>query len=123
MVTKEDIDNRIRYNLTRLRMEAGLSQDDLARWSGVKHVSRVEAGTVSVSKNTVARLANALDVDISEFYQPEESFLNKLDALSTLSKLFRECTPKGQRLVLRFVSSFQEYEKGINFLSKKSIQT
>jgi transcriptional regulator with XRE-family HTH domain len=121
MVTKEDIDDRFRYNLTRLRMEAGLSQDDLARWAGVKHVSRIEAGTISVAKGTVARLANALDVDISEFYQPEESFLNKLDALSTLSKLFRECTPKGQRLVLYMVRSFQEYEKGIKILPKRSI--
>lgn len=121
MVTKEDIDSRCRYNLVRLRQEAGLSQGDLAKWSGVSHISQLENGTISIGKNVIVRLANALDVDILEFFQPEDGPLEKLDMLTRISKLFRDCSPRGQRLVLRMVKSFLEYERGIKFLSDKSI--
>lgn len=121
VVTKQDIDYRVRYNLIRLRQEAGLSQGDLSKWSGVSHISQIENGTITVGKNIVAKLANALDVDVSEFFQPEDGFIEKMDMLSALSRLFREFSPRGQRLILRMVKSFYEYEKGIKFLSSKSI--
>lgn len=123
MITKEDIDKRFRYNLIRLRQEAGLTQGDLAKWSGVSHISQIESGTLSIGKHVIVRLANALDVDILEFFQPEEGFLEKMDMLSVLSRIFRECSPKGQRLVLKLVRTFWEYERGINFLSGQSTKT
>lgn len=121
MVTKKDIDGRVRYNLIRLRLEAGLSQNDLAKWSGVTHIPQIESGAITAGKSSVARLASALDVDVSEFFQPEGNLMEKIDLLSTMSRLFRECSPKAQRLLLRLAMSFYEYEKGQKFLSNKSI--
>ncbi|MEA5113060.1 MAG: helix-turn-helix transcriptional regulator [Geobacteraceae bacterium] len=118
MVTKEDIDNRVRYNLIRLRQEVGLSQTELVKWSGIAHIPQIESGASAIGKNVIARLANVLDVDVLEFFQPEEGIIERVDLLSRLSKMFQECTPRGQKVVLRIVKSFREYETGLKFLSK-----
>ena len=52
-----------------LRLAAGLTQLDLAARSGITHeaISRLELGTRSPRAETVRRLANALDIEPSEF--------------------------------------------------------
>jgi len=108
MVTKEDIDSRFRYNLIRLRLAAGLSQTDLARWSGVPHVAQLENGTVMAGKSVMIKLAGALDVDFSEFYRPTGAENRGEEALL---KKFRRCTPQGQQAILKLINVLVEYEK------------
>lgn len=108
MVTKEDIDNRFRYNLIRLRQEAGWSQADLARWSGVPHVAQLENGTVTAGKSVVIKLAGTLNVDFSEFYRPAGA---ENQTEETLLRRFRRCTTQGQKAVLKMINVLVEYEK------------
>lgn len=57
--------------LRRLRTEAGLTQEQLAGTTGIdyKRIQRIEAGSVNLTVHTLVRLAAALDVSVSEFFQ------------------------------------------------------
>lgn len=54
--------------LKRLRLERGLSQVDLWERSGVHHVTiaRIETGAAQASLRTIRRLADGLEVGISD---------------------------------------------------------
>lgn len=56
--------SRIGAALKKLRLERGMSQEELAQKAGLKqsHVSRLEAGVHTPSDLTIQRLANALGV-------------------------------------------------------------
>lgn len=60
-------------NLRRIRTEKGLSQRELSSLSGVDNaeISRMENGQVNVSLNTVAQLADALEVPFLKLVKPE----------------------------------------------------
>lgn len=55
-------------NLRRLRKQAGLSQEELGARAGIQmaDISRYEGGGRDPRMTTVARLATALDVSLSE---------------------------------------------------------
>ena len=57
-------------NIKRLRENKKLSQDDLSIKSGViqAQISRIERGLVEPSISTLEKLANALEVSVSEFF-------------------------------------------------------
>ena len=59
-------------NLRRLRNARKLSQDDLAYEAEVSrsYLSQLEKGAFYASLNVVGRLANALDVEPTEFVPP-----------------------------------------------------
>jgi len=66
----------VAWNLRRLRVDAGLSQDDLAFRAGLDraYVGRVERAVVSVTVGTLDKLANALAVPVSELLrEPPEN--------------------------------------------------
>lgn len=61
--------NTIGDNIKKLRAKLNLTQDDLARKSGVKYttLSKVESGFVTKpTVQTVAKIAKALNVSIEE---------------------------------------------------------
>lgn len=60
-------------NLYRIRKEKKLSQRGLASLCNVDHadISRIENGQINVSLNTVAQLADALEVSYLKLLKPE----------------------------------------------------
>lgn len=54
-------------NLRRLRLERGLSQDDLAAEAGLRQalISAIEVGTANPTLDSLDRLASALKIDLS----------------------------------------------------------
>ena len=64
--------------LKKLRTEKNLTQEDLAKKSGIsiKSISRYELGeTIPRSRKYYEKLANALDVDIDYLFSQETNFL------------------------------------------------
>lgn len=107
MVTKRDIDDRFRHNLTRLRQLQGLSQTELSERSGVNNLGQIESGARGAGKDAVARLASALNVDISEFYRPEMDDLFKSE--NTLLKLFSSLPPAGRWFIVDVLRAFLKF--------------
>ena len=108
---KCDIDNRIRSNLVRLRGLKNLSQRQLGHLSGVPYIGQIESGHASVGKDVVSRMAKALQVDISEFYRPEE-------VSDTIAEITRACSSlsrEAQVHVLDVVKSLAVYEARIKW--------
>jgi transcriptional regulator with XRE-family HTH domain len=63
-----DLQRRLAANLKRLRLEEGISQEELASSAGLvsRHVQKLEAGDVNATLKTLNALANALHVDVSD---------------------------------------------------------
>lgn len=59
----------------KIRLEKGISQETLADLSGLHrtYMSDVELGKRNVSLENIDRIANALDVSISEIFKQMES--------------------------------------------------
>jgi transcriptional regulator with XRE-family HTH domain len=110
-MTKIGIDKRFRANLIRLRMAAGLDQNGLAKRSGVSHIAQIESGARPIGKNVMTKLAKALDVDISEFFTPDNKVTALRDSKLMLLELFTSLSPSGQRLIEEMVVSMLKYEK------------
>ncbi|GIL39224.1 hypothetical protein TMPK1_14610 [Rhodospirillales bacterium TMPK1] len=72
--TAERAEHLFAQNLRRLRTEADLSQQDLADSTGIGkgRLSEYERGARSCNIGTLARLAEALDVPISAFFEEEK---------------------------------------------------
>ena len=63
-------DSRLRLRLRELRLRSALSQEDLARLSGLSQVSisRLETGITMPRPSTLRKLAIALDVPPTELW-------------------------------------------------------
>ncbi len=71
-----DVQELIGWNLRRLRVERNISQDDLALIANVEraYVGYLERGQRNPTVATLGRLAEALDVHISQlFVQPSDA--------------------------------------------------
>ncbi|MFZ5682991.1 MAG: helix-turn-helix domain-containing protein [Pseudomonadota bacterium] len=57
-------------NLRRLRLERGLSQDDLAAEAGIRQalVSAIEVATANPTLESLDRLASALKIDMAALF-------------------------------------------------------
>jgi DNA-binding XRE family transcriptional regulator len=64
MTTTNTQQNTVRSRMKQLRIDAGISQDDLAKAAGIdrKTVNRIENGHFSPNLDTFFRLCIALDV-------------------------------------------------------------
>ena len=62
-------------NLRRLRMARELTQEDLAGEAGLamRHIGRIERGTSSPTAAMLGRLAEAMNIQPSEFFVVEET--------------------------------------------------
>jgi len=62
-------------NLRRLRKEKGLSQEHLAIDSDIptNQIGRIERGEISTGVTTLYRIANALGVQIKDFFDFKDS--------------------------------------------------
>ena len=70
-----DVRKRIGWNLRRLRGERELTQEDFATDSGFDrgYISGVERGVRNPSVVVVARIADALEVDVSELFDLDKA--------------------------------------------------
>lgn len=66
-----DIKKKFGRNLKRLRLEKGISQESLALSADLDrtYIPSIEKGERNVSITVVEKLANALNVSISEFFK------------------------------------------------------
>ena len=62
---------RVAWNLRRLRVQAGLSQEALAVDAGVdtSYVSRIERGLENPTVGLLEQIANVLRADVIEFFR------------------------------------------------------
>jgi transcriptional regulator with XRE-family HTH domain len=67
-----DVRKRLGANVRRLRKETGLSQESFANEFGVDrtYVSGIERGVRNPTVSIVARLADALGVDVQDLFDP-----------------------------------------------------
>lgn len=93
------IDRRIRANLIRLRLKAGLGQNVLAKASGVAHVDKLEAGTRTAGKVTLMKLAEALDVDVGEFFVSDDWRIGRRVEDNLFADMHTECSPKCRQII------------------------
>ncbi|WCJ62737.1 helix-turn-helix domain-containing protein [Agrobacterium tumefaciens] len=65
-----DVRKTIGWNLRRLRVDKGLSQERLALEAGIdrSYVGRVERGMENVTVSTLEAISLALDVHVSELF-------------------------------------------------------
>lgn len=98
-MSESDIDKRIRANLIRLRLKAGMSQKVLAREAGVSHVDKIESGTRSAGKVALTKLAKALDVDVGEFFVSDEWRIGRRLEDNLFADMYTECSPKCRRII------------------------
>jgi transcriptional regulator with XRE-family HTH domain len=65
-----DIRGRVGFNVQRLRREREISQEELSLLSGCTraYLSGVEAGRRNATLITLAKIAKALEVDVTEFF-------------------------------------------------------
>lgn len=64
----DSVKTRVARQVRKLRVESGLTQEQLAQLSDIapRHLQRIEAAEANVTVTSLAKLANALAVDVSE---------------------------------------------------------
>lgn len=94
-------------NLRRLRLAAGLSQEELARRSGLSRrmINGVEAGSTNISLANLDHVASALGVAFVDLVQPPHSQPEKLQVLLWESK-----TKASQAVLLGTASAAHQVE-------------
>jgi transcriptional regulator with XRE-family HTH domain len=66
-----EVRKMVGWNLRRLRLKRGLSQEALAgEQMDTAHVSRIERGIENPTVVVLDKLAKALDVAVAEFFRP-----------------------------------------------------
>lgn len=101
---KNLIDKRIRANLLRLRLEAGLTQSALAELAGVANVAKIEAGSRTAGKEALQKLAGALNVDVSEFFQNDDWRIGQRADDNLFADLYRDCSPQCRKHIKDLIS-------------------
>ena len=78
-----DVPTTIGWNLRRLRVAKGLSQERLALESGIdrSYVGRVERGSENVTVSTLEAVATVLDVHVSELFREVKEGAQKPEPL------------------------------------------
>jgi transcriptional regulator with XRE-family HTH domain len=88
---------RFGRRVRRLRLNSGLTQEQLAKAAGLdaKHIGVIERGVKSSSFPAVARLANALQVDIHELFLPDNQQIPVSRRAKSAASKFR-AVPRGE---------------------------
>ena len=87
----DDLQQKIGQGIAKYRKAAGLTQEQLAAKLQVAHetVSRMERGVSMPSVMTLHRIANALGVEVQEFFAAEAGDSEKARALDNLLTLLK----------------------------------
>ena len=66
----QQVRRRVAMQVRRLRMVKGLTQEAVAAGAGLapRHFQKIEAAEVNVTLDTLVKVADALDVDVSELF-------------------------------------------------------
>ena len=97
----DDLQQKIGQGIAKYRKAAGLTQEQLGAKLQVAHetVSRMERGVSMPSVMTLHRIADALGVEVQEFFVPEARDSEKARALDDLLTLLKRRRPHEIRMV------------------------
>ncbi len=89
--------------LKELRKTLGLSQDELAEKTDIssKYLSRIEMGQHFPSINTLVKLANALNVELKDFFEFAHETTSTLELKEILNSLINEADEDKLRLLVK----------------------
>lgn len=73
----------------------------------MSYISRIEGGSKSIGKQGVIRLAEALKVDLEEFFKAPDKREGREEQLL---RVFRTLSAAGQHLLIEQAKSFSSYE-------------
>ncbi len=90
--------------IKQLRKLRGLSQAELAEKVGLdsKHISRLEMSRNLPTLETLGRIADALAVDVRDFFERTDDATQK-ELLSDIKKLLKGATADDLRIIQKFV--------------------
>ena len=102
----DDLQQKIGQGIAKYRKAAGLTQEQLGAKLHVAHetVSRMERGVSMPSVNTLHRIADALGVEVEDFFAPEARDSEKARALDDLLTLLKRRRPHEIRMVNELAS-------------------
>jgi len=102
MKTKKELLGRRVKELRKLR---GLSQEDLSEMVDIdpKHLSRIEVGRSFPSLDTLERLANALKVELKDFFEFAHEARSSKELREILSGMLKEADEEKLRLLVKIV--------------------
>ncbi len=88
-----------------LRKNMGFSQEDLAEKTDIssKYLSRVEMGQHFPSIDTLDRLANALKVELKDFFEFAHEARSSRELREVLSGMLKEADEEKLRLLVKIV--------------------
>ena len=88
-----------------LRKNKGLSQEELAEKTDIssKYLSRVEMGQHFPSIDTLDKLANALKVDLKDFFEFAHEARSSRELREVLSGMLKEAGEEKLRLLVKIV--------------------
>lgn len=94
----KDLRHALAHRLRSLRLEAGLTQVDLAERAGISNefLSRIEHASGTPSLETLARLAEGLGIELCELFQEKVPS----DAVGRIEPLLGRMSEEGRELVL-----------------------
>lgn len=97
--TKELLGRRIKE----LRKTRGLSQDELSEKVDIdpKHLSRIEVGRGFPSLDTLEKIANALNVEMKDFFEFDHEAKSAKELMKTLEGLAKETDDASLRLLVK----------------------
>lgn len=86
-----------------LRKNRGLSQEELAERADMssKYISRIEMGQSFPSIETLAKLANALNVELKDFFEFAHKTPSQKELKEILNSLLKETDEEKVRLIVK----------------------
>lgn len=97
------IKERLGARIKEIRKTKGLSQEKLSEKVNIdaKHLSRIEVGGSFPSLDTLAKLAEALNVELKDFFEFAHEAENPKELKETLNSLMKEATEEKLRLAVK----------------------
>ncbi len=101
--TKELLGVRIQE----LRKMRGLTQDQLSEKVGIdaKHISRIEVGRSFPSLDTLEKLANALKVELSSFFEFDHKAKGTRELKKVINELLRDVNEDKLRMAVKVLKA------------------
>ncbi len=86
-----------------IRKAKGLSQEKLSEMVGIdaKHLSRIEVGGSFPSLDTLAHLAEALNVELKDFFEFAHKAESPRDLKEIINSLMKEVTEEKLRIAVK----------------------